>query len=167
MKKTLIAVMVLIGAFIFSVSCSNRAQEEEEYKIKAEGIGEAIVSQAKGCVSQSKAYRTAWEYAKVTEMDFDAAVKEILSGDMEANKQMMLENKARIDKMLEGLEGPPEKYEEAHKKLKELYEVYIKLHKLALKPMKDIEKHEASVNGLVSQILKKKMDLDAVLEFSY
>jgi hypothetical protein len=167
MKKTLAAVLVLLGTAVFFIDCSNKAQEEEEYQIKAKGIGDVIVSQVQGCVSQSKAYRTAWEYAKVTEMDFDSAVKEILSGDMEANKQMMLENKARIDKMLEGLDGPPEKYDEAHKKLKELYDIYIKLHKLALKPMEDIEEHEAAVNDLASQISKKKKELDAVLASSY
>jgi len=163
MKKILTSIMVLMGASVFLINCSNKAQEEEEYKIKAKGMGDVIVSQAQGCISQSKAYRTAWEYAKATEMDFDSAVKEILSGDMEANKQMMVENKARIDKMLEGLEDAPEKYEEAHKNLKELYDTYVKLHKLALKPLKDMEKHEAAVNDLASQILKKKKELDAVL----
>jgi len=160
MKKILTSIMVLMGASVFLINCSNKAQEEEEYKIKAKGMGDVIVSQAQGCISQSKAYRTAWEYAKATEMDFDSAVKEILSGDMEANKQMMVENKARIDKMLE---DAPEKYEEAHKNLKELYDTYVKLHKLALKPLKDMEKHEAAVNDLASQILKKKKELDAVL----
>jgi hypothetical protein len=163
MKKTVIVIIILIGAFVLTISCSNKAQEEEEYRIKAKGMADVIVTQAQGCISQSKAYHTAWEYAKVTEMDFDSAVKEILSGDMEANKQMMRENKARIDKMLEGLEDIPEKYEEAHNKLKELYETYIKLHKLALKPLKDMEKYEAAVNDLVSQILKKKKELDAAL----
>jgi len=167
MKKNLAVILVLLGVAVFTINCSNKAQEEEEYQIKAKGIGDVIASQAQGCISQSKAYRTAWEYAKVTEMDFDSAVKEILSGDMEASKQMMIENKARIDKKLEELEGPPEKYEEAHKKLMELYETYIELHKLALKPMKDIEEHEAAVNDLASQILKKKKELDSVLASLY
>lgn len=165
MNKTLTPGTVITLVIFLLFNCGTKAAEEEKYEIKAMGIGNVIFHQAQACINQSRAYRTAWEYAKVTGMDFDSAAKEILSEDMYSNKQMMLDNKAQIEGMLEELEKPPDKYAEAHKKLKDLYEIYIKLHNLAIEPLSDLEKHDASVNDLAAQIIKKKEELDNTWDY--
>ncbi|MBD3414775.1 MAG: hypothetical protein GF421_10135 [Candidatus Aminicenantes bacterium] len=165
MKKILTFITFVSLAAFFLISCSSRAREEETYEIKAIGVGNVIFHQAQACINQSKAYRTAWEYAKVTGMDFKSAADEILGQDMKDNKQMMLENKAQIEGMLQELKKPPDKYSEAHKKLKELYEIYLKLHNLAIEPLNDMEKHDASVNDLAAQTMKKKEELDNIYDY--
>ena len=73
MKKCHILIGLIFFAFGLFPGCSDKAQEERRYEIKAYGLAELMVSQAHACVSQSKAYQAVWEYAKVSEMDFKTA----------------------------------------------------------------------------------------------
>ena len=78
MKKSRVLVGLILFVFGLFSGCSNRAQEERRYEIKVRSLRELIVGQAYACVSQSKAYQAVWEYAKVTEMDFDSAAAQML-----------------------------------------------------------------------------------------
>ena len=158
---------ILIGSMgiclvIFS-GCGNRAQVEKSYEITASKVGQLMISQAEACISQSRAYQAVWEYAKVSDMDFKSAAKEMLGPQTSQNKATMVENKSMIESLLEDLKEPPAKFEETHKKLEELYEIYVKLHDLAMDPLDDMDKHMKSVGELSDQIAEKARELNAAL----
>ena len=161
MKKSLVLAALVFFVFGLFLGCSNRAQEEQKYEIKAQGLGRLIVQQASACVSQSKAYLAVWEYAKVSEMDFETAAAQMLGSETKQNKAMMVEHKAMIEGLLEELKDPPSRFESTYEKLVELHEIYVKLHDLAMDPSDDMENHMKSVNKLSDQILEKTREMDA------
>jgi hypothetical protein len=163
MKKCLTMALIFLFVICLFVGCTNRAQKERQYEIKAHGLGELIVNQAYACVSQSRAYQAIWEYAKVSEMDFKSAAAQMLGPETKQNKAMMVEHKAMIEDLLEELKEPPSKFEETYKRLGELYEIYVPLHDLAMDPLDDVDKHMKSVNELSDQIVEKARELDAAL----
>ena len=161
MKKYLILSAFYFLIFSLFSGCSNRAQEEQKYEIKAQGLGKLIAQQASACVSQSKAYQAVWEYAKVSDMDFETAAAQMLGPETKQNKAMMVEHKLMIEDLLEELKDPPSRFEDTYKKLAELHEIYVKLHDLAMDPSDDMDEHMKSVNKLSGQILEKSRELDA------
>ncbi len=163
MKKGLISALIFWSGIVYFVGCGNQGREERAYEVKAQGLGKLIVSQASACVSQSRAYMAVWEYAKVSEMEFEQAAAEMLGAETKQNKAMMVENKALVETLLEELKDPPIKYEESYKKLIELHEIYVQLHTLALEPSDDMEEHNEKVNGLADRIAEKKRELDTTL----
>jgi hypothetical protein len=163
MKKSLISALIFLPVIFYFAGCGNQGREEGAYEIKVQGLGELIANQASACVSQSRAYMAVWEYAKVSEMEFEEAAAEMLGAETKQNQAMMVENKALIETLLEELKDPPEKYEESYKKLIELHEIYVQLHTLALQPSDDMEEHNEKVNSLADQIAEKKRELDATL----
>jgi hypothetical protein len=163
MKKCLIFVPLIFFVFGLLSGCSNREQVEGKYEIKAQGLGELITQQAYACVSQSKAYQAVWEYAKVSEMDFETAAAQMLGPETRQNKATMIEHKAMIENLLEELKDPPSRFEGTYKILGELYEIYVQLHDLAMEPLDDMDKHMKSVNKLSDQIVAKAKELDASL----
>lgn len=163
MKKCLISAFIFLTVIVYFTGCGGQGREESAYGIKAQGLGELIAKQASACVSQSKAYLAVWEYAKVSEIEFEEAVAEMLGAETKQNKAMMVQNKSMIEKLLEELKEPPKKYEESYKKLIELHEIYVQLHTLALDPSDDMDEHNEKVNGLADRIAEKKRELDATL----
>lgn len=163
MKKCQILVGLVFFAFGLFSGCGNHAQEERRYEIEAQALGKLISQQAYACVSQSKAYQAVWEYAKVTEMDFETAAAQMLGSETKQNKATMVEHKAMIENLLEELKEPPSRFEETFKRLGELYEIYVQLHDRALDPLDDMDKHMKSVNELSDQIIEKTRELDAAL----
>jgi hypothetical protein len=163
MKKSLISALVFLPVIVYFAGCTDQGGQERAYEIKAQGLGELIAKQASACVSQSRAYMAAWEYAKVSEMEFEEAAAEMLGAETKKNQAMMVENKSMIEKLLEELKEPPKRYEESYKKLTELYEIYVQLHALALDPSGDMKEHNEKVNSLADRIVEKKRELDAAL----
>lgn len=163
MKKCQIFIGFVFFAISLFSSCSDRAQAEKRYEIKAQGLGELIVQQANACVSQSEAYQAVWEYARVSEMDFETASAQMLGPETRENKAMMVEHKAMIENLLEELKEPPSRFEKTYDRLGELYEIYVQLHDLAMDPLDDMDKHMKTVNKLSDQIFEKAQELDAAL----
>jgi hypothetical protein len=163
MKKCLIMATIFLFVVCMFVGCTNREQKERQYTIKAVKTGEFIVNQAYACVSQSKAYQAVWEYAKVSDMDFKTAAAEMLGPETRQNRATMAEHKVMIEDLLEELKDPPSRFEEMHKKLGELYELYVQLHDLGMDPLDDMDKHMRSVNELSDQIVEKSREFDALL----
>jgi uncharacterized protein YdiU (UPF0061 family) len=161
MKKICVCLAFVYLAMGLFEGCSNRAQERQRYKIKAQSLGKLIAGQAQACVSQSRAYQAVWEYAKVSEMDFETAAAEMLGPETKQDKTMMIEHKTMIENLLEELKDPPSEFEETYRMLGELYEIYVPLHDLAMDPLDDMEKHMKSVNELYDRIVAKTRDLDA------
>jgi hypothetical protein len=163
MKKCFTIASIFLFVICLFIGCSNRAQKERQYAIKAQSLGELVVNQAYACVSQSKAYQAVWEYAKVSEIDFKTAAAQMLGPETRQNKAMMVEHKAMIENLLEELKEPPSRFEETYKRLGELYEIYVQLHDLGMDPLGDMDKHMKSVNILSDQIVEKTQELNAVL----
>ncbi len=163
MKKNSVCIPALLLVFGLFFGCGNRAQEEARYTIKAQSLGELMVQQASACVSQSKAYMAVWEYARVSEVDFETAAKDMLGSETRENKAMMVEHKAMIENLLEELSDPSSDFESTYDRLSELYNIYVKLHDLAMDPSDDMQKHMETVDTLMDQALEKKRELDATL----
>lgn len=161
MKKCLILTAFIFLVFGVFSGCGSRAQEEQKYEIKAQGLGRLIAQQASACVSQSKAYQAVWEYAKVSEMDFETAAAQMLGPETKQNKAMMVEHKLMIEDLLEELKDPPSQFEDTYERLVDLHKIYVKLHDLAMDPSDDMDEHMRSVNKLSGQILEKSRELDA------
>lgn len=163
MKKSLITAPIIFLELCLFFGCTNRAQKERQYAIKAQSTGELMVNQAYACVSQSKAYQAVWEYAKVSDMDFKTAAAQMLGPETRQNKATMVEHKALIEDLLEELKDPSSKFEEIYNRLGELYEIYVQLHDLAMVPLDDMDKHMKSVSELSDRIVEKARELDAAL----
>jgi hypothetical protein len=161
MKRAFVSFVFISFVLGLFSGCSSRSRETEEYKIKAQSLGKLISGQASACVSQSKAYQAVWEYAKVSDMDFDTAAAQMLGPETEQNKATMMEHKVMIEDLLEELKEPPSSFDEAYRKLEELYDIYIQLHDLAMDPLDDMEKHMRSVNELADRMAAKMRELDA------
>jgi hypothetical protein len=163
MKKFFSFVSIILFVFGLFSGCSNRAQVERRYEIKAQSLGQLMVNQAHACVSQSKAYQAVWEYAKVSDTDFKTAAGQLLGPETRQNKAMMVEHKTMVEDLLVELKDHPQRFEETYKRLGELYEIYVQLHDLAMDPMDDMDKHMKTVNKLSDQIVEKSRELDAIL----
>lgn len=161
MKRSLISLLIFLLVIALFTGCGNQGRKESAYEIKAQGLAELIVNQASACVSQSRAYMTVWEYARVSEIEFEKAAAEMLDAETEQNKAMMVENRAMIETLLEELKNPPLKFEGSYKKLMELHAIYVQLHTLALDPSDNMEEHNEKVNSLADKMTEKKRELDA------
>jgi len=156
---------VIIWGLLFCSVCggSSRAKDEALYGFKLEKTAGIISSQAHACSSQLRSYWAIWEYAKVSEIDFETAAQQMQGGQASQNLSMMKENKAQIDRLLADLESPPEKYAEAFQKLQKLYAAYLEIHSQALKPSRDWENLEKRIRTMEDNVLARQSELDAQL----
>lgn len=155
--------VLLLCVFFLDISCQNRGKEEAMYALRLEEVGDVILVQSSACLDQSKAYTAVWEYARVTGEDFDSAAQHILGPARAKAKGQFIQNKKKIEDLLQNVENPPEKYKPAHEKLFEMYNIYVKLHDLALKPTAPQEEYEASVYKLYDELLKEAGELHTLL----
>ena len=164
-KGSTVIICIWLGCvFWLGVGCKNKAKEEAIYSFRVGEIANVILTMSSGCISQVKAYSAVWEYAKVTGEDFDSAAREILGPARAETKGQFMLNKMNIDDFLHKVENPPDKYKSSHEKLLEMYDIYIKLNDLSLKPTAPQEKYEASVYKLYDELLKKAGELKTMLE---
>jgi hypothetical protein len=152
--KNFSLIFLILCLLIVVLSCGDKAKEAEAFAIRARIIGDLILAQTSAYISQSKAYITAWEYAKVTGEDFETSVRHVLGVQAEHNKIDFLSMKEKIAGRFEKLGQPPQEYAEAHEKLVNLHDLYLKLHALALNPKPPQEKYEKSINELTTKIEK-------------
>jgi hypothetical protein len=133
------------------------------YAFRVGELANVILTMSSACISQVKAYSTVWEYTKVTGEDFDSAARHILGTARAETKGQFQLNKMNIEDFLQKVENPPDKYKSSHEKLLEIYNIYIKLNDLSLKPTAPQEKYEASVYKLYDELLKEAGKLNELL----
>ena len=150
----------LLIAFL---SCGDKAKEAESYVVRARIVGDLIMAQTSAYISQSKAYISAWEYAKVTGEDFETSVRHVLGVQAEHNKIEFLSMKEKIAERFEKLGQPPQNYAEAQETLSILYDLYLKLHPLVLNPSPPQDKYEKSIDELTTKIEKAGKEFYALL----
>ncbi len=141
-------------------ACGSGGQDIQAYKVKIERSGEIVVGQAQGCLSQIRSYWAIAEYARVSNMDFATAAREMGGGQTSQNLQMMREAKVQIDQLLEGMSDPPEVYQDAYARLQDLYKAYVRIHVFALKPPADMQDLNEHITEMQSDLFQKKTDLD-------
>ncbi len=133
------------------------------YAFRVGELANVILTMSSACISQVKAYSAVWEYTKVTGEDFDSAARHILGASRAETKGQFQLNKMNIEDFLQKVENPPDKYKSSHEKLLEIYNIYIKLNDLSLKPTGPQEKYEASVYKLYDELLKEAGKLNELL----
>ena len=153
MKKILCVFLILFPLYA-ATSCGDKAKEAEAFALRARILGDLILAQTAAYISQSKAYITAFEYAKVTGEDFKTAVRHVLGFQADHSKIEFLSMKEKIADRLTKLGEPPQEYAEANEKLVLMHDMLLKLHSLALNPKPPQEKYEKSINELTAKIEK-------------
>jgi len=153
----------LLACLGLMAGCGGGTQQTRAYQIKIESVGEVVAQQASACLSQIRSYWAVAEYAKAAEMDFEAAAKEMQTGQTQQNLRTMEEMKGRIDGLLEGLRDPPEEFAEALSLLEDLYSAYVNIHEFALKPTGDMGKLAETIAAMEEDLFEKKAALDRVL----
>ncbi len=161
-------VFIIVGTLLLivlylSVSCQNRTNKEELYRMRVGEFSDVILVQSSACLNQSKAYSAVWEYAKVTGEDFNSAARHILGPERAEAAGRFAQNKMMIADYLEKVKNPAEKYKSSYEKLIEMHELYIRLNDLVLKPIAPQEEYDASVNKLYDGLLKKAGEINALL----
>ncbi len=159
MRRTALWGSIFI-VFGMLASCGRGEQDIAVYKIKIERAGEIVLGQAQGCLSQIRSYWAVAEYARVSNMDFAAAVREMGGDQTAVSLQMMRDAKVQIDRLLEGMSEPPEPYEEAFARLEDLYTAYVLIHDFAIKPPADMQELNEQITEMQSDLFQRKTDLD-------
>ena len=165
MKRRFSAIVyvLLLCVLCTHISCQNKAKKEAMYAFRVGELANVILTMSSACISQVKAYSAVWEYTKVTGEDFDSAARHILGAARAETKGQFQLNKMNIEDFLQKVENPPDKYKSSHEKLLEIYNIYIKLNDLSLKPTAPQEKYEASVYKLYDELLKEAGKLNELL----
>jgi hypothetical protein len=131
------------------VGCGGGApQQVQAYRIKIESAAEILAGQASACLNQIRSYGAVAEYAKVTDLSFEEAAREMQTGQTQQNLSTMRDMKARIDGLMDGLREPPKAYAEALPLLEELYAAYGEIHELALEPSGHMEKLAETISAM-------------------
>jgi hypothetical protein len=84
--------IILSVMTVFLVCCSQSKRQSLFFLEKAKGLGGVIINSTSADMNLCKMYNTVWEYAKVTDLDFKSAYREMMlntSGiemQMETNK---------------------------------------------------------------------------------
>jgi len=104
--------LVIIGVMtILFTYCGQPKINSQVFLTKAKDLGDILVKQAAGNMNVCNMYNTVWEYAKVTDMDFKSAYREMMmdtSGiktQSDSNMQMMVRLMNTIKKPPKGMAG--------------------------------------------------------------
>jgi hypothetical protein len=138
-------------------------QQEQAYQIKIESVAEIVAGQATACLSQIRSYWAVAEYARVSDLSFEDAAREMQTGQTQQNLNTMRDMKARIDGLMDGLREPPEAYAEAFPLLEELYSAYVEAHEFALEPSGDMGKLAETISALEADLQEKAAALNQEL----
>jgi hypothetical protein len=147
------------------IGCGGSVSEREKmiYANKLEATGNIIVQQASACISQARSYMATWEYAKVSDIDFKTALRELGGEETARNKALMIENRTEIERLIESLQDPPPEYLETLQKLEELEEAYLEIHFLVLEPPESMEDFQDSVVEWEDWLVEVKQEFDSIL----
>ena len=152
--------MLLLGLSIIS-GCAGSSSQEEIYRMKIETAGEVVAGQASAGLNMIRSYWTIAEYAKAAGTDYATAAKEMETPQTRETLRMMEQNKSEIDRMLDGLQDPPQRYVEALVLLEELYDAYLSIHEFALDPPADaLQDLSQAINNLEGRLQERKAAFD-------
>ena len=71
-----------------------------------------------------------------------------------------------VERLMESIRHPPQKYKESHEKITELFEIYLDIHDLLMNPPETMQDFNDLINDLEKEIRKSKEELDIILKKS-
>jgi len=155
--------MVLGVMAVLLVCCGQSTRQGLFFLEKAKGLGRIIITQASADMNLCKMYNTVWEYAKVTNLDFESAYQEMMLDTSEIKSQMET-NRQMMDRMMNTIKGPPKDMTAIHDKLIELREFYIEFNTFILQmPATSQEKFNAEADVYLEKINSLKSELDRLI----
>jgi hypothetical protein len=156
------AVVVLLGLGV--TACGGGEQRTFLYLEKARGLGDVIMKQAGADLNICKMYDTVWEYARVSDMDFETAQREMMGGRVEALFLEMDTNQEMLVRMLGLTENPPRNCRDIQIKLDGLYSRYKKFHRFIRKnPTLPQKQYKQKVQAFMDDLAELKEELDQVI----
>jgi hypothetical protein len=167
MKKytagAVLAAAVLLGLGLSGCGGGGK-QRTFLYLEKARGLGDVIMKQAEADLTVCRLYDTVWEYAAVSDMDFEAARREMMGGRPEALFLEMDTNQGMLARMMNLSKNPPKDCLDIQSKVDNLHAGYKKLHKYVREPPSLPQKeYQAKVQAFMDELEGLKEELDQAI----
>lgn len=148
---------------VLLVCCGQSKRQSLFFLEKARGLGEIIIKQASDNMNLCKMYNTVWEYAKVTDLDFQSAYREMMLDTSEIEMQMET-NMQMMDRIMNMVKSPPKNMTGIHDQLIELRELYLEFNEFIFQlPQVSQEEFNAEVDAYVENINSLKGELDRLI----
>ena len=148
---------------VLLVCCGKSKDESLVFLEKAKGLGDIVSQQASGNMSLVKMYDTVWEYAKVTNLDFQSAYREMMM-DTSGIEMQMESNNRMMDQMMNMVKSPPKNMMEIYDKLIGLRESYLEFNRFVLAlPQVSQEEFNAEADAYLANINSLKSELDGLI----
>ena len=156
--------LITLGVMTILLVCCGQSKRQSLFFLeKAKGLGEIIIKQASGDMNLCKMYNTVWEYAKVTDLDFQSAYREMMLDTSEIEMQMET-NMQMMDRIMNMVKSPPKNMTGIYDKLIELHESYLEFNKFIFQlPQVSQEKFNAEADAYVENINSLKGELDRLI----
>ena len=156
--------LIILGVMtVLFVNCGQSKRQSLLFLEKAKGLSGIFITQASADMNLCKMYNTVWEYAKVTDLDFQSAYKEMMLDTSEIEMQMET-NKQMMDRMMNMVKSPPKNMTGIHNKLIELRELYLEFNKFVFQmPQVSQGKFNTEADAYVAKINSLKGELDRLI----
>lgn len=143
--------------------CGAPKQNQQIFLTKAGDLGDIIVKQAAGDMNICNMYNTVWEYAKVSDMDFRSAAREMMV-DTSSIKMQSDSNMQMMDRLMNMVKKPPKGMAAITDKLVALREAYLEFNRFVFKtPETSQDKFNADVDAHIEEINALKNELDELI----
>jgi hypothetical protein len=155
--------IILVVTAVLLVCCGPSKRQSLIFLEKGKGLGEIIAKQASGDMNLCKMYNTVWEYAKVTDLDFQSAYREMML-DTSDIKQQMETNLETMDRMMKMVKSPPKNMAGIYDKLIELHESYLEFNEFVYQlPQASQKEFNAKADAYLANINSLKDELDRLI----
>ena len=155
--------LIILGVVTVLLVCCAQSNRHSLFLEKARGLGEIIIKQASADMNLCKMYNTVWEYARVTDLDFRSAYREMMLDTSEIKMQMET-NMQMMDRMMNMVKSPPKNMTGIHDKLIELRESYLEFNKFVFQlPQVSQKKFNAKADAYLANINSLKGELDILI----
>jgi hypothetical protein len=156
--------LIIFGVMTVLLLCCGQSKRQSlVFLEKAKGLGEIIAKQASGDMNLCKMYNTVWEYARVTDLDFQSAYREMMLDTSEIEMQMET-NMQMMDRMMNTVKSPPKNMTGIRDKLIELHESYLEFNEFIYQlPQVSQEKFNAEADAYLESINSLKGELDRLI----
>jgi hypothetical protein len=156
--------LIIFGVMTVLLLCCGQSKRQSRFFLeKAKGLGEIIAKQASGDMNLCKMYNTVWEYARVTDLDFQSAYREMMLDTSEIEMQMET-NMQMMDRMMNTVKSPPKNMTGIRDKLIELHESYLEFNEFIYQlPQVSQEKFNAEADAYLESINSLKGELDRLI----
>ncbi len=156
--------LIFLGIMaVLLVSCGQSKRQSLIFLENGKGLGEIITRQASGDMNLCKMYNTVWEYARVTDLDFQSAYREMML-DTSDIKMQMETNLEMMGRMMNMVKSPPKNMTGIYDKLIELHESYLEFNKFVYQlPQVSQKEFNAKADGCLTNINSLKGELDRLI----